>query len=126
VARIRDAMFSGLGAAGLLPSQRPLQSEAPPELVEEERLWRRHRALGTITTPWQLFRVRPENAPARRVAAAAAMVERFLPAGLPASLVDGLRRLVDRKIVAPGQRHSLLPLFDRRFSGERFGPMAAK
>ena len=39
---------------------------------------------------WQFFRVRPENGPPRRIAAAAALVERFLPSGL----VDGLAGLL--------------------------------
>ncbi len=73
------------GAAGLLPSQRGLAVEEHPWPHKLERLWR---AAGlNIAGPppvWTYHRVRPENAPARRIAAAAAL--------LHASLEDGLAR----------------------------------
>ncbi len=78
------------GHSGLLPSQRESVKEADPDVRELERLWSRYGG-GKVHAPgWQHFRVRPENAPLRRVAAAAALVERFLPIGLLAGLAGQL------------------------------------
>ena len=78
------------GAAGLLPSQRRLNVEPAPEVLELERLWASCGGPGGAPLPWQLFRVRPENAPPRRVAAAAALVDSFLGTGLVEGLADVL------------------------------------
>lgn len=81
-----------LGAAGLLPSQRPqppLLPGPPDERVARlEALWRDLRTtLGGRPLgrrDWRLQRVRPENLPARRLAGAAAL----LAAAPPARLLD--------------------------------------
>lgn len=43
-----------------------------------------------IATPWRTFRVRPENLPARRIAAAAALVARHAAGGLLQALRDAV------------------------------------
>ncbi len=66
-----------VGTAGLLPEGGPLEST-----------WR---SLGGSpamdSSEWRLFRVRPENHPARRLTAAACLVDRWLERGLPDSLL---------------------------------------
>ena len=91
----RQSLLQALlfGAAGLLPSQRGLEVEVAPEVQELEGLWASYGARGPAPWMWQFFRVRPENGPPRRIAAAAALVERFLPSGL----VDGLAGPSDRR-----------------------------
>ena len=88
----RQSLLQALlfGAAGLLPSQRGLQIQADPEVQELEGLWASYRQEGLTPLDWQFFRVRPENAPPRRIAAAAALVQRFLSGGL----VEGLAGLM--------------------------------
>lgn len=66
------------GTAGLLPVGGPLEST-----------WR---SLGGSPamdrSEWRLFRVRPENHPARRLAAASCLVDHWLERGLPDSLLS--------------------------------------
>lgn len=81
-----------LGAAGLLPKDR--EQGTTPESGGWRRLWREYEGLGVIATPWETFRVRPQNAPVPRVLSAAALVERFVPNGP----VEALRSAVDRAI----------------------------
>jgi hypothetical protein len=78
-----------LGAAGLLPSQR--NDPPPPGWLdtdygeEVERLWAAHHEAagvppsGVPNLAWQTNRVRPANAPARRLAAAARLLARYVP-----------------------------------------------
>jgi len=66
-----------LGAAGLLPSQRGHRGPLDGYVEELER---RHARAGTAALQggaWKLWGVRPENAPTRRVAAAAALLSRL-------------------------------------------------
>ena len=90
----RGALLEGLlfGAAGLLPSQRDLGPQLSPWVQELEGLWERHRpALATPAPTWRLFRVRSENSPARRIAAAAGLIDHSRTSGLLA----GLRRTLE-------------------------------
>ena len=67
-----------LGTAGF-----PFESEQPMLLPE---------AVGTLNTlPWRLFRVRPGNHPARRLAGMARLILRYKPRGL----LNGLTTLLD-------------------------------
>ena len=82
-----------LGAAGLLPSQRGLSStEGADDYTSGlDHAWTRHGAGSSpIATPWRSFRVRPENLPARRVAAAAALVVRHAATGLIPAMRDAV------------------------------------
>ena len=84
--RIAEALL--LGAAGLLPSQRERErpTDAHPRILEYLWGYLRPRLAGSAPA-WRWDQVRPVNAPARRVAAAAGLVIRFLDSGL----VEGLR-----------------------------------
>ncbi|MSQ25095.1 MAG: DUF2851 family protein [Dehalococcoidia bacterium] len=86
-----EALF--LGTAGLLPSQRGLTGTdgADDDTSDLDRAWTRHGGIMTpIATPWRTFRVRPENLPARRIAAAAALVARHAAGGLLQALRDAV------------------------------------
>ncbi len=79
-----------LGAAGLLPSQRGIESQG--EVADLDRLW--HSLAGVIMDgdrKWRLFRVRPENHPTRRLIAASYLLSRFLDEGLPGSVLQLVR-----------------------------------
>jgi hypothetical protein len=77
-----------LGAAGLLPSQRPRMGEPDWESAayaeEVEALWNAHARIlslepnSTLRLEWNTERVRPTNSPARRLAAAARILARLL------------------------------------------------
>ncbi len=80
-----------LGAAGLLPSQRglALTGEDADYAARLEAAWRERGPRDTRQPlPLRLFRVRPENHPARRLAGAARLVERHLSPGLALALRD--------------------------------------
>lgn len=69
------------GAAGLLPAQRGIQGDAYATRLEA--LWRAHApAVPAPALPWRAFRVRPENAPPRRIAALARLLAGNLEGGL--------------------------------------------
>jgi hypothetical protein len=63
-----------LGAAGLLPSQRSHRGPVERHVEELERLFAASGAPSLAPGAWKLWGVRPENAPARRLAAAAALL----------------------------------------------------
>ena len=91
-----------LGVAGLLPSQRkpkPLDWQGAEYSSDLERQWQAALSLLQPFTsqpataspyPWQFAKVRPANHPVRRLAAAAALLSRYLRAGL----LDGLHGIV--------------------------------
>lgn len=87
--RILTAEALLLGVAGLLAFQRRLAlvGEDAAFAARLEAVWRAQgpRDSGT-TVPLHLFRVRPENQPARRLAAAAHLVDHHSPQGLAESL----------------------------------------
>lgn len=120
-----------LGAAGLLPSQghSPAGAASSWDAKELERLWLAHQGMGTVRTRWQLFRVRPDNSPPRRVAAAASLAERFLVPGLVGGLfavigtgepAHARRRLYDALMVTgePGIGGARNPLVGAGRAGE--------
>lgn len=74
-----------LGGAGLLPSQRGHSGPLEDHVVECEGVFARARLPALPQGLWKLWGVRPENAPARRVAAAAALLDR---AGAPSALLS--------------------------------------
>lgn len=83
-----------MGAAGLLPSQRGLSAEEGYARALEERwsleglLW----AGNPIkASEWEFFRVRPANFPTRRLAALAALVDRWPTEGLAETLASLVR-----------------------------------
>jgi hypothetical protein len=83
-----------LGAAGLLPFQCRGRTRLRAEgqmLVQMESIWRDqggHRAMPD--SEWRFFRIRPENHPFNRMAAAAQMIVSYLEMGL----VEGILGLV--------------------------------
>lgn len=112
----RQALIESLlfGAAGLLPSQRGAAAGEEGWPAEVERRWR---ALGPATpgrpeerpvSVWQLHRVRPENAPARRIAAAAALAGRFIESGGPFAWARAAFEGPDPLHAALGLRRRLL------------------
>ena len=91
------------GSAGLLPSQRGIAHVSEPDVHALEEIWAsagpgRHMPEGS----WQLFRVRPQNMPTRRIAAASHLLERYAGAGviegLAAPLMQGPPRLAAREV----------------------------
>ncbi len=81
--RERELRIAGLlfGAAGLLPTQRRSEPRGIPDPYSKEvvDVWT-HLGDGRSlpSEVWRTFRVRPDNAPVRRIGAAASMVSRWL------------------------------------------------
>ncbi len=73
-----------LGCAGLLPSQRAHHGPVEAHIDAMERIFAQARPSSLQSSTWKLWGVRPENAPARRVAAAAALLHRL---GTPSALL---------------------------------------
>ncbi len=98
----RRAVMEGLlfGAAGLLPSQRAL--EADGYAAQLEAVWRAHGdAERAGPLPWRRFRIRPENGPGRRIAAAARIVERCAESGLVPGIETPLREAIAMETSRP-------------------------
>jgi hypothetical protein len=87
-----------LGGAGLLPSQRGHSGPLEDHVVACEGVFARARLPALPQGLWKLWGVRPENAPARRVAAAAALLAR---AREPRSLLAVADAQGTREAVAP-------------------------
>jgi len=81
-----------LGTAGFLPSQRPgFTADSHPWIDTIEKQWRASGpAPGLAHHDWSLFRVRPGNHPARRLAGMARLLWRCRESGLLATLLAGL------------------------------------
>ncbi len=73
-----------LGSAGLLPAQRGHRGPVEAHVEELGRAFAAARLPSLPQGAWKLWGVRPENAPARRVAAAAALLARL---GAPSALL---------------------------------------
>lgn len=73
-----------LGVAGLLPEQRGNAGPAPPAVADMSRIYAAS-GLASAGLPWKLWGVRPENHPARRIAAAAQLFTRL---GAPSRALD--------------------------------------
>lgn len=98
----RFAVIEGLlfGAAGLLPSQRTMQADS--YAAQLETIWRAHRREERYEPlPWRRFRIRPENAPARRIAGAARFVERCAEGGLVPGAEAWLGEAIARETSRP-------------------------
>jgi len=81
-----------LGTAGFLPSQRAAASaELDPWVEAVETAWRSRGPPASGRLPWSLFRVRPSNHPARRLAGMARLLRRFRQTGL----LPGLASVVE-------------------------------
>jgi hypothetical protein len=87
-----------LGSAGLLPSQRGLAAAADPYVEELERLWAVRPGSRVPAELWSLQGMRPENQPARRLAAACPLLLRW------PSLLASLRELPDERSGGSPQR----------------------
>ena len=87
-----------LGSAGLLPSQRDHRGPVEPHVDALERAFARARLPSLPAGTWKLWGVRPENAPARRVAAAASLIERL---GGPAALLATVDAATVNEAIAP-------------------------
>jgi len=88
-----------LGSAGLLPSQRGRAVSGESYAAEVEAIWLsmgREALLGPGA--WHTFRVRPDNLPTRRLAAAARLVLRYRES----SLLEGLTCVVSKVAVEGG------------------------
>lgn len=75
-----------LGSAGLLPSQRRHEGPLEAHVAALERLFALARLPTLAPGIWKLWGIRPENAPARRIAGAAALLAGAGPASLLRSL----------------------------------------
>jgi hypothetical protein len=87
-----------LGAAGLLPSQRMHGGPAEPHVAALERAFARTRLPSLPAGAWKLWGVRPENAAARRIAAAAGLLARL---GNPAKLLAIVDAATVNEAIAP-------------------------
>ena len=95
-----------LGTAGLLPTQRARQDQVHPHVEALERAFAAAGLSSLDSGSWKLWGVRPANAPARRVAAAAAL---FRATGAPSALFECIH--------AETVGGSLAPLTGLRASG---------
>lgn len=88
------------GNAGLLPSQRELSAAPTEYTVRLERQWAAS-GLASHLEPsgWQLFRVRPENHPVRRIAAASALLSQHRGPGLAGALSSGTRAATPQQLL---------------------------
>lgn len=95
-----------IGGAGLLPSQRrACRGRDDPYAALLEELWREHGSKPALgEADWRFFRVRPDNLPGRRLAAAARLLLRYRQEGLLA----GMGRCLERALAA-GNPRSLEP-----------------
>jgi len=96
-----------LGAAGLLPSQRPhwhQKGELDDEWIDKlEGLWASsHQTEAMSLNAWHLFKVRPNNFPVRRLVAMSYLIVRYRQKGI----LDGLVNMV--KEVALSQSYNRL------------------
>lgn len=91
-----------LGAAGLLPQQRSQETMQGEKWVNKmERLWLSwEREPLMRESDWYLFRVRPENFPARRLAAASILLARYRKDGL----LDNMLRLINQSLPPHGHK----------------------
>lgn len=87
-----------LAAGGLLPSQRAHNGAIDPYVERLERVSPRARSPALEPAVWKHWGVRPENAAARRLAAAAALLER---AKAPAALLASATAATVSEAVAP-------------------------
>ncbi len=87
-----------LGSAGLLPSQRDHRGPVEPHVDALEAAFARARLPSLPPGTWKLWGVRPENAPARRVTAAAALLDRL---GDPAALLTIVDATTVNEAIAP-------------------------
>lgn len=87
-----------LGSAGLLPSQRGHRGPVEAYVQELERRFAAARLTSLAPGLWKTWGVRPENAPARRVAAAAALLART---GEPSALLAICDARTVNEAVAP-------------------------
>ena len=72
-----------LGTAGLLPGQRGRNCGDEPEVERLEQIWSSFGIKpGIHRSGWRFFRVRPENFPTRRIAAASYLLARYRGEGL--------------------------------------------
>ena len=84
-----------LGTAGLLPSQ--CSKLSPGKLNDEwldklERLWGSYQITEAMAeNDWQLFKVRPNNSPARRIVAMSYLLLRYRNEGILQALIEKLR-----------------------------------
>jgi hypothetical protein len=81
-----------LGAAGLLPSQRSHRGPVEEHVRDLETRFARAALPSLPDGSWKLWGIRPENAPARRVAAAASLIARL---GAPSDVL----RIADARTV---------------------------
>jgi hypothetical protein len=81
-----------LGTAGLLPSQRASAGENTDEYISIlEQLWSLNFRRETLPPgSWNLFKVRPNNSPLRRLVALTYLIQRYRGKGLLASLIDSV------------------------------------
>lgn len=84
------------GVAGLLPSQRPSKTvnrEALRLAEEMECIWRSFGSTECMReNDWRFFRVRPDNLPSRRLAAAGHLVVRYMEKGLVEGILGAVTK----------------------------------
>jgi hypothetical protein len=93
-----------LGTAGMLPSQRTFfpicEKDDEMELLEHKwNLYGRDR--GVIQNHWNLFRIRPCNAPARRLIALAYLAKRLVAGDFTGDCINQILRCAENSTFAP-------------------------
>jgi hypothetical protein len=91
-----------LGSAGLLPAQRGVQGPVHPHIDALQRSFDSSGLSSLGPASWKLWGIRPSNAPARRVAAAAAIFR----AHPPSDMLRGLGSKTVGELTAPFTRLS--------------------
>ena len=96
----REQRFAALllGSAGLLPSQRDYDGRVDPYVAALQAEFRQARLPALPPDVWKLWGVRPENAAARRVAAAAALLA---PLTAPSDLLSVTVARTVNEAIAP-------------------------
>jgi uncharacterized protein DUF2851 len=87
-----------LGSAGLLPSQRAHSGALAPHVAALEAEFARARLPSLDPGAWKLWGVRPTNAPARRIAAAASLLSTI---AVPSALLQLVSAAAMSEAVAP-------------------------
>jgi len=85
-----------LGTAGLLPSQRPNWHQEHNQWIDKlERLWASFCLSKAMShNAWQLFKVRPNNFPVRRIVAMSYLILRYKEKGIFNAVVDMVKEVL--------------------------------
>jgi len=117
------------GAAGLLPSQsheiKQIVDKETGDYIEKlERIWHdfplRPKIVHIKAEEWRFFRLRPQNFPTRRIAAAAILILRFMDEGFLNTLIKTINRCENKVPVIVKELEKLLKVKSDGFWADHF------